>query len=206
MAPASSTISRSRWAGPRPKTSMTALGAGQFGMAEETATELNRAISDGVGRGLGIGQAVGRYLVARQPPHGHHSLALAAARLEIPLTVHVAIGTDIIHMHPARVGRSARRRKPPRLPLSRVFGRAAVGRRLCELRIGRDPSGGVLESRRSGPARGSRSRRPDDRQHRLHRHYRPITNVVIAARRRASGAAIRSSATTNSSSRSWRRR
>ena len=82
----------------------TALGAGQFGMAEETATELNRAISDGVGRGLGIGQAVGGYLMARQPPHGQHSLALAAARLEIPLTVHVAIGTDIIHMHPLASG------------------------------------------------------------------------------------------------------
>ena len=81
-----------------------ALGAGQFGMAEETATDLNRAINDGVSRGLGIGQAVGRHLLDRQPPFGRHSLALAAARLGIPLTVHVAIGTDIIHMHPLASG------------------------------------------------------------------------------------------------------
>ena len=82
----------------------SALGAGQFGMAEETATELNHAISEGVGRGLGIGQAVGRFLLDRRPPHASHSLALNAARLEIPLTVHVAIGTDIIHMHPHASG------------------------------------------------------------------------------------------------------
>ena len=53
-----------------------ALGPGRFGMAEETATQLNRAISDGVATGLGIGQAVGRFLLARQPPHRALSLAL----------------------------------------------------------------------------------------------------------------------------------
>lgn len=81
-----------------------ALGPGQFGMAEETATLLNGAITAGVGEGLGIGQSVGRFLLERQPPFLQHSLAGAAARLEIPLTVHVGIGTDIIHMHPAASG------------------------------------------------------------------------------------------------------
>ncbi len=77
-----------------------ALGPGRFGMAEETATQLNAAISEGVARGLGIGQAVTARLNAVPPAHPSLSLLSAAARLEIPVTVHVAIGTDIIHMHP----------------------------------------------------------------------------------------------------------
>jgi hypothetical protein len=80
------------------------LGPGRFGMAEETGRQLNEAIAAGVGAGLGIGQAVGGYLRDLAPPHGHLSLAAAAARLGIPLTVHVAIGTDVIHMHPAASG------------------------------------------------------------------------------------------------------
>jgi hypothetical protein len=77
-----------------------ALGPGRFGMAEETGRLLNRAIRDGVRHGLGIGQAVGAWLARETPPHASLSLLAAAARLEIPVTVHVAIGTDIIHMHP----------------------------------------------------------------------------------------------------------
>lgn len=81
-----------------------ALGPGRFGMAEETGTLLNAAIADGVGRGLGLGQAVAARLAELNPPHASVSLLAAAARLEIPVTVHVAIGTDIIHMHPAASG------------------------------------------------------------------------------------------------------
>ena len=77
-----------------------ALGPGRFGMAEETGRVLNAAIHDGVGRGLGIGQAVGAWLEGAKPPHASLSLLANAARLKIPVTVHVAIGTDIIHMHP----------------------------------------------------------------------------------------------------------
>ena len=80
------------------------LGPGKFGMAEETATLLNTAISEGARQGLGIGQSVGRFLRERQPPFAQHSLIAAAARLDIPVTVHVAIGTDIIHMHPLASG------------------------------------------------------------------------------------------------------
>ena len=54
--------------------------------------------------GLGLGQAVGRFLCEKHPQHEHSSVAAAAFRLGIPLTVHVAIGTDIIHMHPAASG------------------------------------------------------------------------------------------------------
>jgi hypothetical protein len=81
-----------------------ALGPGQFGMAEETATFLNTAIANASREGLGLGQAVGRYLGEMAPPFERHSIAATAARLAIPLTVHVAIGTDIVHMHPLASG------------------------------------------------------------------------------------------------------
>ena len=81
-----------------------ALGPGRFGMAEETGTLLNEAIRRGHDAKQGLGQSVAAFLAARTPPHGDKSLAVAAHRLGIPLTVHVAIGTDIIHMHPAASG------------------------------------------------------------------------------------------------------
>lgn len=80
------------------------LGPGGFGMADETGRLLNSAITDGVTAGLGIGQAVGRRLLDIKPPHASLSLVAAAARLGIPVTVHVALGTDIIHMHPDASG------------------------------------------------------------------------------------------------------
>jgi hypothetical protein len=80
-----------------------ALGPGRFGMAEETGRQLNEVIRQAAGN-RGLGQAVGAYLARLDPPHGASSLALAAHRLRIPLTVHVAIGTDIVHMHPDASG------------------------------------------------------------------------------------------------------
>jgi hypothetical protein len=80
------------------------LGPGRFGMAEETGVGLNEAIRTGAERGRGLGQAVGDHLAGCNPPYGDRSLTLAAHRLGIPVTVHVAIGTDIIHMHPAASG------------------------------------------------------------------------------------------------------
>jgi hypothetical protein len=80
------------------------LGEGRFGMADETGRLLNGAIVDGVKAGLGIGQAVGAFLCEKHPQYEHSSVAASAFRLGIPLTVHVAIGTDIIHMHPAASG------------------------------------------------------------------------------------------------------
>jgi hypothetical protein len=79
------------------------LGAGEFGMARETGAELNRAIADGTEGGLGLGAAVGRHLCERHPRPRHLRLSLLAAawRLGLPATVHVAIGTDILHVHPA---------------------------------------------------------------------------------------------------------
>lgn len=81
-----------------------ALGPGRFGMAEETGRLLNAAISRAADQKLGLGQGVAASLAARNPPHGARSLAVTAHRLGIPLTVHVAVGTDIIHMHPDASG------------------------------------------------------------------------------------------------------
>ncbi len=80
------------------------LGPGRFGMAEETGTQLNQAITDGAAAGLGLGQAVGKFLAERKAPFAQISVAATAHRLGIPLTAHVAIGTDIIHMHPKASG------------------------------------------------------------------------------------------------------
>lgn len=80
------------------------LRPGRFGMAEETGRLLNTAINDGVRGGLGIGQAVCRSLSSSEPPFAAVSILAAAARLDIPVTVHVALGTDVIHMHPAASG------------------------------------------------------------------------------------------------------
>jgi hypothetical protein len=82
----------------------SSLGPGEFGMAEETGRHLNEAIAAGVRQGLGLGQAATAYLAERHPPYGRVSLLCAAARLQIPVTVHVAVGTDIIHMHPSASG------------------------------------------------------------------------------------------------------
>jgi len=77
------------------------LGGGRFGMARETAEFLNDAIAWGGKQGLGLGQAVGRRLLESDFPHRDLSLVAAAAAREVPLTVHVAVGTDIIHLHPS---------------------------------------------------------------------------------------------------------
>jgi hypothetical protein len=81
-----------------------ALGRGQFGMADETGRVLNDVITRGTADGLGIGQSVGHFLRTTGAPFADASVLATAARLDIPVTVHVAIGTDIIHMHPAASG------------------------------------------------------------------------------------------------------
>jgi len=76
------------------------LSEGDFGMAEETGRVLNEAAIDGARRGVGFGRALGDRLLAMRPPHLAHSLLGTCARLDVPCTVHVAIGTDIVHVHP----------------------------------------------------------------------------------------------------------
>jgi hypothetical protein len=80
------------------------LGPGRFGMAEETGRLLNDAVRAGAEAGQGLGQSVGAFLAGLRPPHGDVSLSVVAHELGIPVTVHVALGTDITHMHPAASG------------------------------------------------------------------------------------------------------
>jgi hypothetical protein len=75
------------------------LDSGDFGMAEETGRILNRMIRTGVQLGDGLGRAVGKGLIEIGAPFGDRSLLVAAAREDAPMTVHVAIGTDINHLH-----------------------------------------------------------------------------------------------------------
>ena len=81
-----------------------ALGPGRFGMAEETGRQLNAAINEGVARGLGIGQAVGAWIRNVAPAFERLSLLASAHRMGVPVTVHIGIGTDVIHMHPSASG------------------------------------------------------------------------------------------------------
>jgi hypothetical protein len=80
--------------------------SGAFGMAEETGRMINEAVVTGAKNGLGIGEAVGRMVHAGAFPYKDKSLLATCARLGVPVTVHVAIGTDIIHMHPSFDGRA----------------------------------------------------------------------------------------------------
>ena len=82
----------------------TALDQGQFGMAKETAVRLNGAIARGREDGLGMGAAIGRDIAESGDRHAARSVLATAWKLEIPVTVHVAIGTDIHHMHPSADG------------------------------------------------------------------------------------------------------
>lgn len=82
------------------------LKDGSFGMAEETGAFINQAISDGSTQGLGIGAAVGQAMLKAHLAHQRLSILATAARLGIPITAHIAIGTDIIHMHPKADGKA----------------------------------------------------------------------------------------------------
>jgi hypothetical protein len=72
---------------------------GRFGLWRETG-RINDIVSDGVAEGMGYGESVGRALAAGDYPHKNISVFAAAARANVPLTVHIGIGYDIIHEHP----------------------------------------------------------------------------------------------------------
>ena len=76
------------------------LGDGSFGMAEETGRFLNDAIIEGARQEQGLGRAVGAMLKKEDFPYNRFSILKRGFDLDIPITVHVAIGTDIIHFHP----------------------------------------------------------------------------------------------------------
>jgi hypothetical protein len=76
------------------------LADGRFGMARETADAFAVAARHGAQNDTGLGAALGAYLAEANAPHADCSLVLAAHRAGVPCTVHVALGTDIVHMHP----------------------------------------------------------------------------------------------------------
>lgn len=81
------------------------LGDGSFGMAEETGRDMNLAISRGSVAGWGMGETLGRDLEGRGDlAHPELSLLLQARARGIPVTIHPAIGAEIIHQHPAADG------------------------------------------------------------------------------------------------------
>lgn len=77
---------------------------GSFGMAKETASFINNAINDGFKEGIGIGEAVGGRIVRDKLPNRAMSILAQGHELNVPVTAHVAIGTDIIHQHPSANG------------------------------------------------------------------------------------------------------
>ena len=80
------------------------LDEGVFGMAEETGAFLNAAARNAARDGIGLGAAVGREILAARLKFRDGSIFAAAYAAGVPATVHVTIGADIIHMHPAADG------------------------------------------------------------------------------------------------------
>jgi len=106
------------------------LKDGTFGMVKETGELMHAAINRALDRqDAGLGALFGEYLDEMQAPNRDVSLAVAARRLGVPFTVHVAIGTDIIHMHPGADGAA--------------MGRASFNDFMLFCGVVKDLSGGV---------------------------------------------------------------
>lgn len=80
------------------------LQTGQFGMWEETGKLMNEAIRNAADVKIGMGEGLGKKLIELNAPHNTYSILAASILYDIPITVHVAIGTDIIHQHPSANG------------------------------------------------------------------------------------------------------
>ena len=80
------------------------LGAGSFGVTTETAAILNQAAVTAAALGTGLGEAVGRAILNSGGPHVDLSVIATAVKLGIPVTAHVALGTDVVHLHPQANG------------------------------------------------------------------------------------------------------
>jgi hypothetical protein len=83
-----------------------ALRDGSFGMARETGKFINEAVNKGVKEGHGLGGSLGEYINRSGFPNSRLSVFGAGTRLGLPVSVHVALGTDIVHMHPGADGAS----------------------------------------------------------------------------------------------------
>ena len=86
------------------------LGEGRFGMARETGEYMNAAVAEAHTNGIGMGEGFGKFIAdsgrGLSFQHASASVLAQAYALTIPVTVHVAIGTDIIHAHPGASGQA----------------------------------------------------------------------------------------------------
>lgn len=80
------------------------LQSGNFGFSKETGQGINKALSEGQEEGVGFGRAIGTAIIRHNHPYRNSSLLATCVENDIPVTVHVAIGTDIIHQHPQADG------------------------------------------------------------------------------------------------------
>jgi hypothetical protein len=80
------------------------LHKGTYGNTEETGLFLNIALKDGYENGFGCGESIGHYLMQSEFPHNRYSVLYHAYKMNIPITIHPAIGTDFIHYHPSFEG------------------------------------------------------------------------------------------------------
>jgi deoxyhypusine synthase len=80
------------------------MRTGMFGMARETAEFLNEGALAAGQHQMGFGETLGRALVEHAAPHSDVSLLATAYQCEVPATVHVSVGSDIVHMHPSADG------------------------------------------------------------------------------------------------------
>ena len=80
------------------------LDDGSFGMNDDTGRQMNRSLADGVAQGIGAGRALGETIVKNNFPCKQLSLLHQGVTANVPVTVHIAIGTDIIHQHPTADG------------------------------------------------------------------------------------------------------
>lgn len=80
------------------------LHSGDFGFSDETGSGMNRAIKAGMDQGIGFAQAIGEWILAKEHPFKAYSLLATCVEKGLPVTAHVAMGTDIIHQHPEMDG------------------------------------------------------------------------------------------------------
>ena len=77
---------------------------GTFGMVKETGNTINKAVIEGAKNDLGFGESVGKKLIENNAPYNSYSLLATSYKKNMPMTIHVAIGTDIVHQHPTADG------------------------------------------------------------------------------------------------------
>lgn len=76
------------------------IATGEFGMVQESNDFINAATQEAAERQIGLGEALGQALLDAAAPHAGGSLLAQSVALEVPMTVHLAFGSDINHMHP----------------------------------------------------------------------------------------------------------